>query len=97
MMNFRPIATAPTDGTPFLGYCPDGVRRDGYAEPPGIASKFAICWNGHPNDDQPRGLGWVSADVKTEVFGGSELTGTWNEYEWTPVTPTHWLPLWEPK
>lgn len=90
------IDTAPTDGTPFLAYCPTGIKRAGWQKPPGAAQLFAIVWNGHPNDDQPRGARWVAADVLVDTFDGGEWTGSWNEYEFAPVEPTHWMPLPDP-
>jgi hypothetical protein len=87
------IDSAPTDGTPFLAYCPKGIERPGWQKPPGMAQFFAIVWNGHPNEEQPRGARWVAADVQVDTFTGSEYTGSWNEYEFTPVEPTHWMPL----
>lgn len=96
MMEWQPIETAPKDGTPFLAYCPEGIDRPGWIEPPSATRAYAIVWNGHPNPEQPREVSWVSADVQAEVFGGSEWTGSWTEYEFTKVNPSHWMPLAAP-
>lgn len=90
---WRPIETAPRDGTPFLAWCSDAIDRPGYISAPGDALHVAIVFASHPNPDQPRGIRWVSVDVQVETFTGSEYTGSWNEYEWTPVKPIRWQPL----
>lgn len=98
----RPISTAPKDGTPFIAYCPHGVERDGYdrAQPTAIRT-FCIAWWGHPfhnggiSAKNPEGQ-WISADITSEVFAGSEWTGSWQEYEWVRVEPTLWCPLPSP-
>lgn len=93
---WQPIETAPTDGTPFLAWCEPAVDRAGYNHPPSSLARLAFVWCSHPNPEQPRGAVWVSADVQAEVYGGSEHTGSWTEYEWTTVYPTRWMPLPEP-
>ena len=95
MADWKPIDTAPKDGTAVMLYLSKAVERAGYMDAPEAANRIVVGWHGQHADRFGAEV-WVSTDVLTETFGGSELTGTWNEYEWARVQPTHWMPLPEP-
>lgn len=90
---WQPIETAPKE-TPLLLYCPETPDFPGYDKPPSAAQHLFVGWFGFAAHD---GRGppdrWVFQCVTTEVFYGGELTGSWDEYEWTECKPTHWRPL----
>jgi hypothetical protein len=88
------ISTAPRDETPVLLYCPTAPDWDGYEAPRGLSQNILVGWCGFASHDgRSEANEWVCASVKSETFHGSELTGSWQEYEWTRCNPTHWRPL----
>lgn len=89
---WQPIDTAPMDGTVVLLFVPKGVDRDGYEQPPVDAKNITLGWFGQ-TADRGRSRVWCSDQVVTDTFHGSEMTGSWTEYEWLEVEPTHWQPL----
>lgn len=92
MREWESIETAPRDGTCVLLYVPDGVEREGYEPVPEPIKNVTLGWFGY-TADRGRPDVWCSDQVDVETYSGSELTGSWNEYEWRYVVPTHWQPL----
>lgn len=94
---WRPIADAPKDGTPFLAFARVAPENSGYDMPPGNAPNVVVAWWGNSSHDGSRGRdAWLCTNVLADMFGGSEWTGTWMEYEWAQVNPTHFMPLPSP-
>lgn len=88
---WRPIETAPSDGTILLLYCPQGVDRL-YASP-ASAEHYCLGFKGDGGSMYPT-EGWWSVESRSEIYGyGSELTGPMSETECLSVEPTHWMPL----
>lgn len=96
-MSWQPIETAPKDGAAVLLYVPSGIDVRGvYDAPPDHRDRITVGWFGAPHGDYNPGNRWVSINVISETFSGSELTGSWEEHEFEAVQPTHWMPLPEP-
>lgn len=85
-MKWRPIETAPTDGTPLLLFCPGmtaWLRLEGLPDIVVGLWDTDIGWN--PG-------GWYS-DVG-DVDQGSDSFGAYFQHE--RLSPTHWMPLPKP-
>lgn len=83
-MEWKPIESAPTDGTPLLLFCP-GVRS--WNRLSGMPDVVVGMWT-----TSVRTTGWFS-DLG-DVDQGYESTGAYFEHE--QLSPTHWMPLPEP-
>lgn len=94
MNDWMPIDTAPRDGSAMLLYVPEAVSATGYSEMPPSARHVVIGWHGFNCDDYPKEKpSWVCSYEDTQTFQGSEYTGSWTEYSWQTVSPTHWMPI----
>ncbi len=91
-MKWLTIDSAPTDGSPVLLYCPDGLERSWGHTGPNIL--ITIGWFGHANPTYPSGAGhWVSTEVQSDIVHYGEYTGSCLESEQIQISPTHWMPL----
>ena len=90
---WRSMETAPKDGRPVIVRSKRKIDRGDYLDRPSPADHVTIAWWGQPGYDYPRRQCWISAESVGEVFEGSELTGSWTEYEFVEVDPEAWSPL----
>jgi hypothetical protein len=96
--DWRPIDTAPKDGSVILGWCPDAVRVNLGDEQvwtwPKDAALHVVPLRWHePNERTSDEAGWYAPFVC--VFDG-----VWDDPGSTSysvgASPTHWMPLPEP-
>jgi hypothetical protein len=88
MSEWRPIETAPKDGTLLLFYlaeAPDGRRS---YELPEAAKNWTIGFWMHQT--------WKSIETIDAGGMGGEMTGWMADYVCLDAEPTHWMPLPEP-
>lgn len=88
MSAWKPINSAPKDGSPILLWCPEKIDRR--EEVPGLSANTAIGF-------------WLEGawrSIEGEESGGSMgssrtgwMSGSW---EWIEVTPTHWMEMPDP-
>jgi len=85
-MDWRPIETAPKDGTPVLLWLKDKCDRNYTVT--GLCDYFSIgIWlYGR----------WNSIDVEDCGTMGGECTGWMPDWCCIAVNPSHWMPLPEP-
>lgn len=82
MSKWRPIATAPKDGTEIIGvFCNDY----GYQEKPTIYGPWTVAFR--------RGK-WVASWGDASVIEYESYAGT--EYKAAEMDPTHWMPKPKP-
>lgn len=83
MADWRPIKTAPKDGSPMLMWLATPISRNRSVE--GITANTAIgFWLEG---------GWKSIECEDCGAMGSTLTGWMNDWQWIDINPTHWMPL----
>lgn len=92
MSEWQPIDSAPKDGSVVMLFVPKGVEREGYIDPPEEIKNLTFGWFGYTADRGKKDV-WICDQVVADTFHGSEWTGSWTEYEWLEVTPTHWMPV----
>jgi len=95
MSEWRPIETAPKDGTIVLLWLAEDIDR--YYIAGSRAPRLTIGFYGSSDPDYNPQEQWCSVEAKEEMWGmGGELTGPMMETEFISVRPTHWMPLPEP-
>lgn len=77
--DWRPIGTAPMDGTEIIGIFHRRYDDDG---PPTTYGPWTIAWDGRK---------WRSSWDGSEVIRRESDFGT--EYKGPDIGPTHWMPL----
>lgn len=96
---WQPIATAPKDGAPLLGWCVHG------ADPYHLSNGNLTLYGGHTEglshvEDGPHVLVWGGGwDDRTYEHDGGWMPDWWfqfgSEFEVT-ANPTHWMPITPP-
>ena len=91
-MEWKPIESAPKDGTLVFVYCPDGLPdRTGYEfeKVPYTIARYTA--------GERSGVSWQSIEEIMEYhdYGGYTGVSTWTEC--LECNPTHWAPLTPPK
>ena len=85
MMSWRPIATAPKDGTNVLLFNPDMIESSD--RPTGMESQIVVgCYRGRKYDNNGT---WVCDVTEPDCGyypGDFDIEPVW-------LAPTHWMPL----
>jgi hypothetical protein len=93
--DWRPIATAPRDGSILILYLGEDIERT-YVSPK-EAARYCLGFFEVADPEWGRRGEWLSIESAEETWGyGSELTGPMTDTSCIPCKPTHWMPLPEP-
>jgi hypothetical protein len=95
MGEWQPIETAPKDGTCVVLFVPGGVDRQFYGVPDAV-KHICLGFFGSSAAEFITREDWKAIDHESQIFSGSEYTGSWQEYSFVSVAPSHWQPLPEP-
>ncbi len=88
MSDWRPIDTAPRDGTWVLLFCP-GLSEERDYDARGAPDITVGCWDAQTYSSPT----WLSAETVAEFWDYGGETGAGQSISLRVVSPTRWLPL----